>query len=96
MEKEELEKLALQQMFRMKSEEELEKLKDEFVNILGWMELISKVEGIENVEPMTFPYVLSEVNFREDIVKNEIDVSDALGNAKVVYNDQIKVPKVVE
>ena len=53
--KELLKKYASKLMFDMK-DEEYETLQKEFDVMLKQMELIGKIEGINEVEPMTFPY----------------------------------------
>lgn len=93
--KEQLKKYAEKLLFQMK-DEEYETLQSEFEIIEKQMNLISEIKGIEDVEPMTFPFITYEVDFREDEVKNEISTEDALLNAKETKNNQVKVPKVVE
>ena len=53
--KELLKKYASKLMFDMK-DEEYDTLQKEFDVMLKQMELIGKIEGIDEVEPMTFPY----------------------------------------
>ena len=60
------------------------------------MDLISRIDNITNVEPMTYPFELNNVNLREDIVNNELTTNDILINVSDKENNQIKVPKVVE
>ena len=93
--KEMLKDYAGKLMFDMK-DEEYETLEKEFEVFIKQMDLIGKVKGIENVEPMTFPFVTYDAVFREDIVENELDTKDVLKNAKEVTSAQVKVPKVVE
>lgn len=93
--KEMLKDYAAKLMFDMK-DEEYETLEKEFKTFTKQMDLIGKVEGIENVEPMTFPFVTYDATFRDDIVENELDTKEVLMNAKDVTSDQVKVPKVVE
>ena len=82
-------------MFTM-NEEEYDTLLKEFDIILKQMELIEKIENIENVEPMTFPFPIEGVNLREDIVEEELPIEDILSNSENVKYNQIKLPKVVE
>ena len=93
--KEMLKDYAGKLMFDMK-DAEYETLEKEFEIFTKQMDLIGKVEGIEKVEPMTFPFVTYNTTFREDIVENELDTKEVLANAKDVTSDQVKVPKVVE
>lgn len=93
--KEQLKDYASKLMFDMK-EEEYETLQKEFDVILKQMDLIGQIEGIKEVEPMTFPFVTYEAKLREDFVKEELDTELALSNAKRVDRNEVKVPKVVE
>lgn len=94
-EKDQLKKYASKLMFDM-NEEEYDTLQNEFEIILKQMDLISKIKGIDLVEPMTFPFITYEAKLREDKVVESLDVDDVLKNAKYVINNQVKVPKVVE
>ncbi|MDO5569237.1 MAG: Asp-tRNA(Asn)/Glu-tRNA(Gln) amidotransferase subunit GatC [bacterium] len=94
-EKEKLKSYASKLMFDMK-DEEYETLQREFDVILKQMELISLIDGIKDVEPLTFPFELEEAKFREDEVKDVISVDEALFNVKDKLHNQVKVPKVVE
>mgnify|MGYP003306560988 CR=1 FL=1 len=59
------------------------------------MALIGEIDGIEKVEPMTFPYVIYHADFRNDEAKDCLTNEEVLSNAKETKADQIKVPKVV-
>jgi aspartyl/glutamyl-tRNA(Asn/Gln) amidotransferase C subunit len=71
-------------------------LQKEFDVILKQMDKIGEIKGIENVEPMTFPFSIPSASFREDKVKDTISAEEALKNAKDIIGREIKVPKVVE
>ena len=92
-----LDKLAKKLMFKM-NEEEYQTLESEFDIILKQMEYIDKIDGIENVNPMTFPFdlELDDNDLREDICNNEIDFNDMIINVKDYDDNRVKVPKVVE
>lgn len=92
-----LDKLAKKLMFKM-NEEEYQTLESEFDIILKQMEFIDKIDGIENVNPMTFPFdlELDDNDLREDICNNEIDFNDMVINVKDYDDNRVKVPKVVE
>lgn len=94
-EKEKLELYAEKLLFKM-NDSEYETLQKEFEVILKQMDLIGKIEGINEVEPMTFPFVTYKAHLREDEVKNTLDTDDLLVNAKYYDRAQIRVPKVVE
>ena len=92
--KENIQDYALKLMFKMK-DDEFEAFEKEFETILKQMDLIGQIEGIENVEPMTFPFKLKDVKLREDIATSTLTTEDAVKNAKETIYDGVKVPKVV-
>lgn len=67
----------------------------EFETVEKHMALIGEIEGIETVEPMTFPYVIYHSSLREDEAKECLTNEEVLSNAKETKADQVKVPKVV-
>lgn len=93
--KELLKKYASNLMFNM-SDEEYDTLLDEFKIILNQMDLIDKIDGIEKVEPMTFPFLTYDKGLREDVSEETLNVEEVLLNATLKSNNQIQVPKVVE
>ena len=94
-EKEKLKEYANKLMFDM-NEEEYKTLQEEFEIILKQMDLIANVPNINEVSPMTFPFVNEDASLREDEVGDYLTVSEVLSNTKHQLNDQVKVPKVVE
>lgn len=95
MDKKTLETLARKLMFTM-DESEYETLSDEFKIILKQMDLIGKIEGINEVEPLIYPFPLDNVRMREDKVVDELPIEDILKNSGDTLYNQVKVPKVVE
>lgn len=93
--KEALKKYANLLMFDM-SDEEYQTLEEEFDVILKQMDLIGKIDGIEEVKPMFFPFPTSNISLRSDNNISNLNVTDVLKNAKEVELNQVKVPKVVE
>ena len=93
--KDKLKDYASKLMFDM-NDSEYETLEKEFEIILKQMDLIGKIKNIKDVEPMTFPFPIEGVTFREDIPTDSLDIEDVLKNAKDVENSMVKVPKVVE
>ncbi len=77
------------------TEEQYEVLEKEFVVLTKQMELIGQMEGLEDVEPMTFPFDVSTDYMRDDIPETPLPREVALANAKEVVDGQIKLPKVV-
>ena len=68
---------------------------EEFETIEKHMALIGEIDGIEEVEPMTFPYVIYHASLREDEAKDCLTNEEVLANAKESKANQVKVPKVV-
>ena len=89
--------LASKLMFDM-DENEYETLQKEFEITLKNMDKIDKIPGLNEVEPLSFPYVVYDKELREDVYNeaNELATFDVIKNAKHTMNDQVKVPKVVE
>lgn len=92
--KKDLENYAERLMFRM-DEKEYDTLLHEFDIILKQMDLIGDIKGIEQVVPMTFPFII-EKQLRPDDIKEMITIDEALSNVKEKVGNEIKVPKVVE
>lgn len=76
--------------------EENEMVLDEFEIIDKSIDMINEIEGIENIEPMTHCLDNFEVDLREDIPEESINLEDALKNAGKVEGREIEVPKVVD
>ena len=95
MDKETLRMLAERLMFTM-DDSEYDTLLDEFDTIIKQMDLIGKIDGIENVEPMVYAYELNDVVLREDIVNEELEIDEILTNSGSKLYNQVKLPKVVE
>ena len=95
MDKETLVMLANKLMFTME-ESEYDTLLEEFDTMIKQMDLIGKIEGIENVEPMCYPFPIEDVCLREDTVVDELPIEDILQNSGSTLYNQVKLPKVVE
>ena len=95
MNKETLVMLANKLMFTME-DSEYDTLLEEFDVILKQMDLIGNIDGISNVEPMVYPFELSDVCLREDIVSEELEIDEILSNSGSTLYNQVKLPKVVE
>ena len=92
--KEKLKDYAAKLMFDM-DDAGYERTLEEFETVEKHMALIGEIEGIESVEPMTFPYVIYHATLREDEAKQCLINEEVLVNSKDTKADQIKVPKVV-
>ena len=89
-------KLAADKMMFKLTDEECQNLVKDFEIIMSQMELIAKIEGVDDATPMTFPFEVSSTYLREDVAESPLSRDDALRNAKEVQNGQIKLPKVVK
>lgn len=92
--KDNLKDYAAKLMFDM-DDEGYERTLKEFETIEKHMELIGKIENIDNVEPMTFPYVIYHSSLRDDEAKDCLTNEEVLINAKETKANQVKVPRVV-
>lgn len=77
------------------TEEEYETLLEEFKILTKQMDMIGKIEGLENYEPMTFPFDCETDYLREDEASEPLSREEALANAGSVLDNEIKLPKVV-
>ena len=89
-----LKKVANNLMFDM-TDEEYETLLTEFDVLVKQFELMSEIDGLEEVTPMSFPFEETNDYLREDIPDSPLNREDALKNAKDVVDGQIRLPKVV-
>ena len=92
--KEVLKDAAKRSLFEM-SEQEYDTHLKEFDVVIKQMELIGKIEGVDNYAPMTFPFDCATAYLREDIPARPLSKDEALRNAKNKLGGQIKLPKVV-
>ena len=92
-----LELYAKKLMFEM-NDDEYKTLENEFDVILKQMDLIGKIEDIDDVSPMTFSFdlELDDGYLRDDSYDNEICFDDMKINVKEYEGNRVKVPKVVE
>jgi aspartyl/glutamyl-tRNA(Asn/Gln) amidotransferase C subunit len=95
MDKDTLKMLANKLMFTME-ESEYDTLLEEFDTMIKQMDLIGEIKGIENVEPMCYPFPIEGVCLREDKVVDELEIDEILQNSGSTLYNQVKLPKVVE
>ena len=93
--KETLKTAANKLMFEM-SEEQYNNLLNEFDIIISQMELIGKIEGVDDATPMTFPFDVTSTYLREDVATEPLSRDEALKNAKDVVDGQIRLTRVVK
>ncbi len=67
----------------------------EFDIITEQMELITKIPGIEKIEPMTHALDREITELSLDEVDDEISIEEALQNCDCYEDREVKVPKVV-
>ena len=89
-------RIAADKVMLSMDEEQYDSLIIELEDISHQMELIGKIEGIEETEPMTFPFDTKTDYLREDIPEEPLTQEEALKNAGDVVNGQISLPKVVK
>ena len=77
------------------SDEEYATLLAEFAVLTKQMETIGKIEGLDDYEPMTFPFDCTTTYLREDEPTSPLPREEALANAGSRLDNQIKLPKVV-
>ena len=92
--KEKLKDYAAKLMFDM-DDSGYDRTLEEFETVEKHMALIDEIEGIDDVEPMTFPYVIYHTSLRDDEVKEHLSNDEVLSNCKDKKANQVKVPKVV-
>ena len=93
--KETLKTAANKLMFDM-SDEQYDSLVAEFDILIKKMNLIGEIEGVDEVEPMTFPFDVTNSYLREDEATTPLNRDEVLKNAKDVVDGQIRLPKVVK
>lgn len=77
------------------SDKECNTLLEEFDVIKERMEIISNIEGIENVEPQSFPCEFYLTTLRKDEAKESLPIEDILANCDESIERVVEVPKVV-
>ncbi len=77
------------------TDEENQMVLEEFEAIDQSINLINKIKGIENVEPMTHALDDFTYELREDIATDSISIDDLLNNCDDYSGREVEVPKVV-
>lgn len=78
------------------SDEQYKTLFEEFQILKKQMEKIGEIKGLDQYEPMTFPFDCSTSFLREDEATLPLSAQDVLKNAGNAKDGQIKLPKVVQ
>ena len=78
------------------TEEERTMIQEEFDDIEKNMELINKIDGIKDVEPLSYPYEMEMDDLRsDDEIDETIEIDTLLKNAGQIDGREVEVPKVV-
>ena len=77
------------------SDEQYEMLDQEFKTLTKLMGKIGEIKGLDEYEPMTFPFCAETDFLREDEPQEVLPRDVALKNAGNKQDDQVKLPKVV-
>ncbi len=78
------------------SESEYETLLKEFDIVTKQMSIIGSNLGLDDLEPMAFPFECTTSYLREDVPAEPLTREEALRNSKRKIGGQIKLPKVVQ
>lgn len=81
-------------MFVM-TDQQYDVLINEFDVLLQQMALIGKINGVDGLTPMTFPFSFKSQGLRQDEIGPTLTQQEATRNAHHVREGQIKLPKVV-
>lgn len=88
-------KLSADRIMLELDDSEYDSLIEELNEISLSLEEISKIPGIDEISPMTFPFDVTSTHLREDEAGKPLDKEDALKNSSDVVDGQIRLPKVV-
>ena len=92
--KDKLKELANDLLFDM-ADQEYETLLKEFDELVAQMALLEKIENVDEVEPLIYPFPVTNSTLREDEPTTPLTKEQVLANAPDSYAGQIKLPKVV-
>lgn len=85
---------SLRLMFTM-TESQYDVLISEFDILLRQMALLGKIDHLDQLTPMTFPFPIKAHPLRQDIPQGTLTQVEATQNASFHRDGQIKLPKVV-
>lgn len=91
-----IEECAHNLMFEL-GEGQADLIAEEFDTVMDQIDFLSKIPGIDDAQPMTFPYKLhrSEDFLRDDVPQKPLKPEEALANSRTRLGNQIRVPRVV-
>ena len=85
---------AKNMMFDLTSDE-VDTIFNEFDTVYAQVNFLSSIKGVDEVEPMTFPYKEHQHKLADDIPLKPLKRNLALKNSNTAFGNQIKLPKVV-
>ena len=88
-------KIAADKIMLDLDEEQYDSLIIELKGICQMVDAIKTIPGIDDAEPMTFPFDNRTSYLREDLIEEPLLKEEVLKNAKDVKDGQICLPKVV-
>ena len=77
------------------TKEENQMVLDEFDIIDKNIDIINEIDGIENVEPMSWALDDFVYELREDVVEESVPIEELLQNCGDYVGNEVRVPKVV-
>ncbi|MFA6830616.1 MAG: hypothetical protein WCR67_07970 [Bacilli bacterium] len=77
------------------SEGQDEVIYSEFDTVLAQIDFLKSIKGVDEADPMTFPYREHQKLLREDKPVKPLATKDALKNSNTKLGSQVKLPKVV-
>ena len=89
-------KLAADKVMLSIEDVEYDSLIVELQDIVKQLEQMDSIEGINDAEPMTFPFDVKVDYLREDIPETPLPREDVLKNSRDIEDGQIRLPKVVK
>lgn len=94
--KQTIEECAGNLMFKL-SDGQADMIVEEFDTIIDQMEFLKGIPGVDEAEPMTFPYKMhkNDYDLRSDDPSVPLLQEDVLKNSSAKLGKQIKVPRVV-
>ena len=68
---------------------------EEFGSIMAQIDFLKGIKGVDDADPMTFPYSEHQKFLRKDTPSKPLKNEVALANCHTKIGNQIKLPKVV-
>lgn len=81
-------------MFRL-NDGQADLIYSEFDTVLKQIDFLKSIPGVDESQPMTFPYHEHQKFMREDKPSKPVKTTDALKNSNTKLGNNVKLPKVV-